>query len=408
VDISTGKTLANKFPFAPAKPGSAVDFTLLEPFSLNVIDPNFSVPYSYNYNLTVERQLPSSMLMSFAYVGSVGHKLTNAIEINPAGNESGNAICAATPGCSSFTNYYLAPQSFRFPQVNPATGNLIFASLGQQATLSNSNYNSFQATLEKKAGHGLTMRAAYAWSHSLDGSSSFEDLGFSGVRGLDPFNPSANYGDSAFDARQRFVVSYTYELPLGKGKGFLNKGGIEEEIAGGWRFSGITTFQTGVPLTIGDAGYRSATCNVSYEYYSCWDRPNALSTPAWFDPRTSTSNNSLGGTRPPRGVKNNYYFDPNAFGREPLNTLGNAGRNSFHGPGLNNFDFALFKDFRIKEASRIELRFESFNLFNHTQFDAFTVNVNSNSANFGRALGARPNQGSIDSRIIQLAAKFYF
>jgi hypothetical protein len=301
------------------------------------------------------------------------------------------------------------PQSFRYPQVNPDTGLLIFGGVGQQATLSNSNYNAFQTTLEKKAGHGLSARMTYSWSHSLDGSSSFEDLGFSGVRGMDPFNSRANYGDSSFDARQRFVTSYTYDLPVGKGKAFLNQGGVVDEVLGGWRFSGITTFQTGVPVSVGDAGARSDTCDLFFEFYSCWDRPNRLSNAIPIaNPRTAQFNNNLGGTRAAYGNKGNYYFYPNAFGREALNTMGNAGRNFFHGPGLNNFDFAIFKDFRLTESKKLELRFESFNLFNHAQFDSYTLSVNSNSSSFGRALGARPAQGAIDSRILQLAAKIYF
>jgi hypothetical protein len=409
-DVSTLASIPNKFPFTPYPAGYPVNFTQFEPFALNVIDGNFAVPYTYNYNLTIERQLTQSMVLSFGYVGLAGHKLSNAIELNPAGNESGNPICAATPGCNVTNLFATVPQSFRYPQVNPNTGLLVFGGVGQQATLSNSNYNAFQANVDKKAGHGLTFRLAYSWSHSLDGSSSFEDLGFSGVRGMDPFNSKANYGDSAFDARQRFVASYTWDLPVGKAKAFLNRGGIVDEVLGGWRFSGITTFQTGVPVAVGDSSARSDTCDLFFEFYSCWDRPNRL-TPGPIpltNPRTAQFNNSLGGTISPKGTTGNYYFDPNAFGNEPLNTMGNAGRNFFHGPGLNNFDFAVFKDFRLTESAKLEMRFESFNLFNHAQFDSYTLSVNSASSSFGRALGARPAQGAIDSRIVQLAAKIYF
>ncbi len=395
--------IANKFPFFPPKAGSAVDFTFFEPFPLNVQDPNLSVPYSENYNLTLERELPSDMILSLSYVGLVGHKLTNAIELNPGGSEAGNPICLATPGCSSFTNFFLAPQTFRYPQVNP-NGFLIFGSVGQQGTFVNSNYNAFQATLDKKLSHGLLVRATYAWAHSLDGASSFEDLGFSGVRGLDPFNPRANYGDSAFDARQRFVFTYLYDIPSVRRFGAFR--GIPRPLTDGWRVTGIYTLQTGIPVTVGDSSVGSGTCDLFFEFYSCWDRPDRLSTSIrTVDPRTSSFKNSLGGTAPALGPQDHYWFDPNSFGVAAPGALGNAGRNFFHGPGINNFTFGFYKDTRITESTKLELRFEFFNLFNHAQFSINGVRSDANSANFGRVLSAR---NPSDSRVVQLAAKFYF
>ena len=404
-DIASGTAYPNKFPFVVPKPGTPVNFGFFEPLSINVIDPNTVVPYTMNYHLDVQRQLSPSTVLTVAYVGLVGHHLTNAIELNPAGNESGNAICLATPGCSQFNSIFTAPQSFRYTAAG-ANGGLIFASVGQQGTFINSNYNSLWVTVDKKSSHNLSFRAAYGWSHSLDGSSSFEDLGFSGVRGLDPFNAAANYGDSAYDARQRLVASYNYQIPS------RWRSSVAGVLTGGWNLSGITTFQTGFPVTLGDAAARSYTCYLPLEYYSCWDRPNTLAPVATFDIRTSTANNSLNGTRPPVGVQNNYWFSPNSFGREVLGTMGNAGRNFFHGPGINNWDFALHKVTPLHgEKASLELRFEFFNLFNHAQFNGLSssgggVNSNSNSRNFGRDLSAQPP--FINSRIIQLAAKIIF
>jgi hypothetical protein len=288
-----------------------------------------------NYNLTVERQLPGAFLFSASYVGLQGRKLTNAVELNPAGNESGNAICAAIAGCNSFNNFAVAPQSFRYPQVN-TNGLLIFGSLGQFGTFVNSNYNALQVVVDKKTSHGLNFRAAYGWSHSLDGSSSFEDLGFSGIRGLDPFNSRVNYGDSAYDARQRLVISYDYELP--SVRRFNSLQSLPSRLTDGWRISGITTFQTGIPVSVGDGGtFRSYTCNISFEFFSCWDRPDVVAPVKTGDPRTYQVNNSMNGTRKPVGTRGNYWFDPNSFQREPLGTLGNTGRNFFHGPGINNW-----------------------------------------------------------------------
>jgi carboxypeptidase family protein len=411
-DVSGTFSIPNKYPFNPPQAGSGVDFSFFEPLILNIFDRNFSVPYSQNYNLTIERELPAATILTISYVGLSGRKLTNVYQINPAGTEAGNPVCLATPGCSSFTlanppSRSGATQSFRYPQTN-AAGLLIFGALDQQGTFVNSVYNSLQITAEKKTTHGLTFRATYAWSHSLDGSSSFEDLSFTGVRGLDPFNLRNNYGDSTFDARHRFVISYTYEIPSAGHLSAFSK--LPSRLTDGWRFTGISTLQRGLPVTIGSTNFRSFTCDVFFEDFSCWDRPNTLGPVATVDPRTSSFNNSLHGTRPPRGVQDHYWFDPNAFGREALGTLGNAGRNFFHGPGINNFDFALMKDTRITETTRIELRFEFFNIINHTNFNSIPgssgfVSGNAGSRNFGRILSAN---NPIDSRIIQLAAKFYF
>jgi hypothetical protein len=395
-DISTGTVNANPFPFSSPNPGAAVDFTKFPPFSITVIDKNLSVPYTMNYNLTIERELPGSIVLSVGYVGLQGRKLTNTIELNPAGNEAGNPICTADPTCNSFTNYFTHPETFRYPQTyvpfGSTTPQLRFGSVGQYATFINSNYNALQVTADKKLTRGLTFRATYSYSHSLDGSSSFEDLGFSGVRGLDPFNPKANYGDSAFDARQRLVISYTYDLP--SVRKFSAFQAIPSRVVDGWRITGIATFQTGIPVTVGSSALRSGTCDANFEFFSCWDRPNLVAPVNIFDPRSVSFKG-----------KTNYWFDPSSFKEAARGVLGSAGRNFFHGPGINNFDFSLMKETKITESTRLELRFEFFNLFNHAQFSINGVHSDSNAGSFGEILSAR---NPYDSRVIQLGGKFVF
>jgi len=400
-DIQTGQTIASPFPFTPPRTGAAVDFSPFEPFSLNVFDPRFAVPYSQNYNLTVEHELPGQVILSVGYVGSVGHRLTKVVEGNPAGNESGNAICAATPGCNAFNNFQTAPQSFRFPQTT-ANGLLTFGSIGTQETTGNSNYNSLQIVADKRLSHGLTFRATYTLSHSLDSASSFEDL--SNGLGADPFNPRRDYGNSTFDARNRFGVSYGYDFPKTRYEGLRGR------IFNGYRLTGVTTLQGGFPITISDGAFRSATCDATFSFFGCFDRPNFNGgTVQTFDPRTGSVANTINPARL-LGPQSNYFFNPNNFSREALGTLGNAGRNFFHGPGLNNFDFAVHKDTRVSEATKLDLRIEFFNLFNHANFNPVSsaqgVNGFSNSRNFGRILSARSS--GIDSRLIQLVAKFNF
>jgi len=143
----------------------------------------------------------------------------------------------------------------------------------------------------------------------------------------------------------------------------------------------------------------SDTCNASFTFYGCPDRPNVVAPPVILNPRTGTA-----GTPP--NVVGNVYFSPASFVAQSPGMLGNSGRNFFHGPGINNFDFALFKDTRVTESKMLELRFEFFNLFNHTQFNPVEqvngVIGDANAPNFGAVLGA------LSSRVIQLGAKFSF
>jgi hypothetical protein len=400
--VSPAQTIPNQYPFTPPAAGSTVDFTPFEPFSITAFDPRFAVPYSQNYNLTLEHELPGQTIFSVGYVGSLGHRLSKTVEMNPAGNATGNPICAATKGCNSFNNYATAPQSFRFPAVNPVTGNLIFGSIGWQETTGNSNYNALQVVADKHFSHGLTFRATYTFSHSLDSASSFEDLQGGGSIGADPFDPRRDYGNSAFDARHRFVASYAYDLPK------VHSNGLFARLLNGYRITGITTLQAGFPVQLWDGGFRSETCDATFSFFGCFDRPNYNGGPIQtFDIRTSNLVNTV---RPGLTSKNHYYFDPNAFSRTPLGTFGNAGRNFFHGPGLNDSDFAVHKDTRLTESTQLQLRIEFFNVFNHANFNPVSngggPNGNVNSSNFGRVLNSRP--AGIDSRLIQLGAKFVF
>ena len=163
--------------------------------------------------------------------------------------------------------------------------------------------------------------------------------------------------------------------------------------------SGGTTFQNGFPLDVVDTGYRALTCSALSFEGVCPDIPNVVSPAQYANPRTSTYVN---GTRGGTTSNTHYWFNPNTFSRAAYGTFGNAGRNPLRGPGINNFDWGFYKDTNVTEKTRIELRFEFFNLFNHTQFSPNSLSTNINSVNFGRDQSAR------DPRIVQLAAKFYF
>ncbi|PYT66482.1 MAG: hypothetical protein DMG39_26680 [Acidobacteria bacterium] len=370
-------TIANKYPFAPPAAGSAVNFGFFEPFSLNVVDPNFNTQYVMNTQLTVQYQVRPSILATLSYVGAQGRRLEGVHELNPY-NAS---VCLATPGCQS--NRVV---EFAFPGVGTIDDASVFASVGEQSTFLHSKYNSFQATVEKTLSHGLQLRGAYTYAHALDNGSSFE------AGNVIPNNFNLTYGNSAFDARHRLVAQYLYQLP---DWGFHH---LPSRITKGWTLSGVTSLQTGFPIPLTDSSFRSLQCTPLISFYGCWDRPDFVKTAAIFsDPRNVQALPNASGVN----HTGNYYFDPASYKHNAFGTVGTAGRNVFHGPGINNSDLSFYKDTNITEKTKLQLRVDLFNAFNHAQFNNPSGNVNSTL--FGRVTTTR-----IAARITQLSASFNF
>jgi len=393
-DIATGALCTNPFP-VPSNPPSNVNFAPYLPTDLYAVDPATSVPYSQNFNLTIERQLSPNTIVTAAYVGELGRKEVILRELNPGLDPS---ACAADPSCVAGRVY----QGFNDPQYF-AYSPFTFAGIGNNQTTGISNYNALQVTFNAHSTHGLELYSVYTWSRAFDNGSGFENSGFGGggfggygsVRATNPFNQTLyNYGPSEYAAPQRFVTTYTYRLPVPHSSNWAAKRLIE-----GWRMTGVTTFQSGFPLDVVDSSFRSLTC-WAYDWTACWDVPNTVGVPQFANARNSSFTNTV--TTSGLSANDHYFFNPNTFARAPFGVQGNAGRDMLHGPGLNNFDWALMKDTQITESTRIELRFEFYNFFNHTQFSASGISTNINSINFGRILAA------YDPRLIQLAAKFYF
>lgn len=183
----------------------------------------------------------------------------------------------------------------------------------------------------------------------------------------------------------RLVINYDYALPTVRR--FNSFAWVPSRLSDGWQISGITTFQSGFPLDVFDSAYPSLTCAGAW-YYACADEPNLLGSIQYTNPRTSPTNN---------------WFSASSFAAPAPGTFGNAGRNLLRGPGINNFDFALLKDTRLTESTRLEMRFEFFNVLNHTQFNPAGILTD---INFGPVFGQEFE--AFSPRLIQLAAKFYF
>jgi hypothetical protein len=377
------------FPYTPQF-GAGVNFAPLEPLPISTLSPNFGVPYSENFNLTIERQLSGSTTLSVAYVGNVGRHLEGDTELNPAGSAAGNPIAGAA-GCTQANLGFCAPTTFRY---NPLTTGL--ATVAQQSTDFNSNYNSLQISINKRFSHGLAFLLGYTWSRFFDQNSTADNQDGFIPPGLSPFG--GMYGPSDNDAPQRFVFSYDYTLP------FYSLTQRFRRLTDDWKLVGSATFQSGFPVRLANTAAPSDTCWGAEEVIDvlCWDRPVVTGLGInKGNPRTYT----LNGTP-------NYFFNPLAFASAPLgSTAGEIGRNPFTGPGINNFDLALMKDVHITESKYIEMRFETYNTFNHTQFTPYSFQPNNdiggvvadiNDPRFGTVISAA------GGRVIQLAGKIYF
>jgi hypothetical protein len=384
-DIASSFSIANKFPYvSPAAGTKNIDFTQFQigP-NLSVIPKNFTTPYSLNYNLTVERELPGRIIMRVGYVGAHGDNLITSYTFNPI-IKSNIAVCLADPTCVA----QRANLTSVHPNFYPLDGT-VYGSGGQETNGGFSNYNSLQFTVEKHFSHGLQFLSAYTYSHALDVSSSFEDTAFQAGGGVDPYGQfGRDYGSSAFDARHRWVLTLDYEVPSLKHVWSAIPGRLVE----GWRLVGINAIQTGFPINFQDTGSRSLTCALNFTYYACPDRPDLVSTPIILNPKTSVI-----------GPKNHYYFAPSDFARNALGTLGTVGRGTLYGPGYWNTDFSIQKDTKITEGKTLQLRLEGYNVFNHTNFANPTASIS--SSNFGRISALRR---FTNSRQVQLGAKFSF
>jgi Carboxypeptidase regulatory-like domain len=406
-DVAGNGSEANPFPYVRPGPGDQLNWPNYSGLDISTYPKNYAVPYTYNFNLNIQRSLPSNMVLQVGYVGSIGRNLVRAYEgdtITPAGH----AACLADPVCSAdkarlHLDY---PQYFTQPAIVPGSvssnapnGIPWYLSVGQQHTDGSSSYHSLQTSLSKGPSHGLSFTLAYTYSHGLDNSSGLESSGFNGLgTNIFPGFQSLAYGDSDFDARHRFVASYDYEIPILHS---WNSNRWMKEALGGWHISGVTALQTGFPVPISEQGQFSSLYCDQYTYYSCPDTPN-----------TSSFNiKSLN----PRSNQD-AWFDSSVFSPEATGTFGNVKRNFFHGPGFNYTNLELAKNIPLGgEGERyLQLRLETFNAFNHANFSNPDGNFSDGPGQFGTISSvvgtstADVNGDPQPGRAVQLAAKFYF
>jgi hypothetical protein len=261
----------------------------------------------------------------------------------------------------------------------------------------------------------LQFRAAYTLSKSIDDNSGFRARSSTLT---DPLNPRLDRGLADFDATHRLVISPIWQIPIGnKGNSLLSK------IAGGWSVSSIISFQSGNPFTI-------FSNNNSSELNNFLDRVDVVGPVQIFkDPRQlrtfSPDPDGVHGSCLNGTTTGHFWFDPTNLvcsnggpggvpGGVPLFSHGDMGRNSLRGPGINNWDISLLKDFKLTEAKSLEFQASFFNAFNHVQFFGPTASEGASgfSGNFGQVTSdTTPSTTTAyyrGPRLIQFALKFYF
>lgn len=306
------------------------------------------LPYAENYEVSIERQITATDLLTVSYVGTQAHRLLSAESANPGIPSLCLSLLAAGCGPGGENNIYTlngvttagTRGPFSDPYRNtPVNGSYLvpFGNDSYFITAGYSSYNSAQINWKHTSSRSQLL-LGYTFSKSLDNSSGYGEQ-------FNPINPRLSRGLSAFDSTHNFVASYAYTLPFDKLNG-------PKKLTNGWQISGITRFATGLPVTILETDDRSLLGTAFGGPITLpVDTPNLVSPVQFLNPR-----------------KTGAFFSTSAFAPVALGQEGTSNRRFFHGPGINNWDFALLKNTQLSERVNLQFRAELFNIFNHAQF----------------------------------------
>ena len=317
-------------------------------------------PYALEWGLDIQEQLPFNMTADAAYAGNRGRQMITSGE----GGMDWDQLPSEYLSMGSALNAQVANPFYGDSHV---TGTLAAPTVSKEQLLikypqylemwplrfegGDSAYDSLQLTLNKRLSSGFQIQGSYVWSKTFDNNTTHQDT----------FHPMEDYAISFQDIHQRFVVSYIYQLPIGRGRmigGNMPK--WEDNVIGGWQVNGITTVQGGTPLRV--------------------TASNTLST---FDFQDLWANTNFQNPFYPGPVKNRLskYFNTADFSQPPAFTLGNgpAYYNHLRSPGLDSTDFSTFKEFNAVERLKVQFRAEAFNVLNHPSFSSPNTTVTSSS-----------------------------
>jgi hypothetical protein len=350
--------------------------TAAQPFfaiGLTNIAKVYRAPAVAQFSLGVQHELQPSLIWVVQYVGNLAWHQNIDRNIN---NYPLSTDLATRCNAGDGSNNYHGDACH-----NLANGNIYrtfqgYSGINQQENTTNGNYNGFQTGLRIQNKWGLSGEVDYTWSHEIDLTT--YDLG--GVS--NPFNLKYDKGSGALDRRQMLSINYIYKLPF-----FAKSAGFTKSVLGGWEIAGTAIDETGViPANQGPG------LSISYDPVGLGggytNRPNQSSKTKYLRTRKE-------------------WFDTSAFSAPvpvwaggPNQGFGSARKDAIVGPGRVNFTTSLYKSFAVTERAHFELRFESFNTFNHTEYNG--MNSSFGASQFGQITSAQ------DSRKLELGGKFVF
>lgn len=318
-----------------------------------VINKHFREPYVESWNMAIQRALPHNMALDVAYVANHGVAQPAVFNLNAS-----TTIGADVNGQPLY-------QLFK----RKSDTNLRYQGFG-------SSYNAMQIKLDRRFSNGLLITSGFTWARAEGVQSEDGGLRFY-------INPQRNWERLDFDRKGTFFVGYVYELPFGKGKPFMNNGGIGAAVLGGWQMNGGVSILSGSPLNFGgNSGVLRAPGN-----------SNTLNR---FGPINVTKGNGRDATWFTPTICN-ASITSNCFAQPGNGQFGNLGPNVISGPGSWNMSLSVFREFSISERLKFQLRGESFSVVNTPNWN--NPNTDINSASFGYITGAGGN------RTVQLGTK---
>lgn len=370
--ITPANLLRNPYPlgFRPL-PGSSEGLLTQVGANLQAVLQDTVTPWSQQWNLNIQRQLPWQMSLEVAYVGTRGLQLSRNGEggldlnqLDPQYLSLGSQLnqLVDNPFFGQGTGgFFAAPRIARGQLLRPYPQ---FTSIIPLYSSGNSsNYHALQVTFSKRLSQGLLIDGNYTWGKNIE----------EGLNHQNSYNIRASRSLADIDIAHRFVVSYLYELPFGKGRRFGGgASGVLDAIIGGWQFNGITTFQTGTPLSI-----------------------TASNTAGLFNPRTQPNNNGKSAKLTgPVHERLSKYFDTSVFSQPAPFTFGNVSITlpDVRNDGIKNFDMSLFKEFRPLERLKVQFRVEALNAFNTPRFGGPNTSVTSTTFGVINSQANNPRQ----------------
>jgi len=357
--ITPYNLLANPYPqgFRPP-PGAAEGLLTQTGSTLQSPLRNTITPYSMQWNFSIQRDLPGQVMLETAYVGTRGLQLSRNAESGLSLNQLLPEHMALGSKLNELVDNPFATSVNRGVLVGPRIARAQLLRPYPQFTDviplyssgSSSTYHSLQVTLTKRLTHGLQVDGSYTWAKNIDNGMSHQNS----------YDIRADRSLVDIDIAQRLVVSYIYEMPFGRGKRYgAGAAGWVNWLLGGWQINGITSFQTGTPLSL-----------------------SASNTAGLFNPKTRTNNSGQSGKLTgPVHERLGRYFDTTVFSQPAPFTFGNVGERlpDIRNDGIRNWDLSLFKEFVPAERIRVQFRAEFLNAFNTPRFGGPNTTVTSSS-----------------------------